>query len=86
MADVSYIVQSKGQGEVVTALKKFVVVQATVSKDDTITISELTTIESARAYALDDAAHVDMSAATNVLTVIEDPCASEKVVILVVGS
>ena len=86
MADVSYIVHSKGQGELVTQLKKYVIVQATVSKDDTITIAELANIEGVSIYSLTDSHSIARTLDTNVITITEDPCSGEKIIILALGT
>ena len=49
-------------------------------------MAELTSIDDVRAFALDDADVIDATVATNVVTITEDPCSSEKVIVLVVGS
>lgn len=86
MSDVSYIAHKEGRGQNITPLKKYVCIEAVVDKDDTITVKELTTIDAAYAYALDDADVIDVGTATNVVTINEDPCTDERIILLVVGS
>jgi len=86
MAEVSYIQTSKGRGESVTLLLKYVLIKATVSEGDTITVDELSNITSVTALALDDGAAIAMTALNNIITVTETPAVSEQVMILVVGS
>ena len=85
MADREYIQRSKGQGKTVTNLKKFGLLEATVSKDDTITVADLVTIDSAKIVTEDTAADVDCTFDDNIITITEDPCVNKKVVVLVVG-
>ena len=84
MADKSYIVKSSGQGQLVTALKRFLIVEATVSQNDTLTISEFTAVDNAKAMSLDDGADAAVSVDTNVITVTE-VVTDEKIIVLVVG-
>jgi len=86
MGAVSYTVKKHGLGQTVADLKKYYLFEATVSKTNTITIAELTTITKAKLIALDDGDDIDCTVLTNVITITEDPCTSEKIVGLVVGS
>ena len=86
MVDVSYFMKKQGQGQTVTNLKKWVVLEATVDTDDTITVDELVAVNNAYAYALDDGAVVAVSVATNVVTVTEAALTDEKIIVLAIGT
>jgi len=72
--------------ETVTGTKQIVVTpavtqkrvdfQATVSTDDTITISDLTTIDGAALLKLSDGTAVTCTVATNVITITQSPLSS----------
>ena len=86
MAQASYEIYAKGQGKSVSNLKKYVVLKATVSLDDTITVSQLSSIDGVKILSLVDGAEVACTEVDNVITITEDPCANVQVVVMVIGS
>ena len=86
MADVSYEVKKLGQGQDVSYLKKYVVLEVNEIDDaDTITVAELTTVNSAKVINLSDATDVGVTLATNVITIDEAALADAHVIVLAVG-
>ena len=85
MGAATYTTKKLGLGQTVVDLKKYYLFEATVSKTNTITIAELTTITAVMLYNLTSGADIDCTILTNVITITEDPCSSVKIVGLVVG-
>ena len=81
MTDVAEIVTSC-KTTVVTAAteKKYITFEATVSKDQTVTLGDLTDILGAALFKKSDGSAVDFTEATNVITITEDPCSSVPIV------
>ena len=77
------VVQSKDE----SLLKKYVTVEVRVIDDaDTVTIDNLTTIDSVKVIDLADAADVTADIATNVVTINDAGVTGDHVVMLVVGT
>jgi len=81
MADRAEIVTSSKQTVVTPAVeKKYLTFEATVSKDDTVTLGDLAEILGAALFKKSDGATVDFTFDDNVLTITEDPCSNVPVV------
>ena len=65
--------------------KQVVTIEATVSTDDTITLSDLTTINGAALLKRSDGSAITCTVATNVITVTQATTTSVPVVGIVVG-
>lgn len=87
MAERTPVLSKAVQGKDVTLLKKYVTVEIEVIDDgDTVTVSNLTTIESATVIDLADATAVAADIATNVVTINDVGVSQDHVVMLVVGT
>ena len=85
MAAATYEAKKTGQGKTTTSLKKYYLIESTVTMNDTITIAELTTVTAADIRNLDTGAAITCTVATNVITV-TGAATAVKCIILVVGS
>jgi len=85
MAAASYSVKKFGQGQTVTDLKKYYLLECTVSISDTITVAELTAVTAATIYNLSTAAIITCTVGTNIITV-TGAATSVKVVVIVLGT
>ena len=86
MADVSYEIQKQIQSKTVTDLKKVVLVESTVSTNDTVPITELSTITSAVVLNATSGATLTCSVATNVVTITQSTQTNVKCIILALGT
>ena len=90
MSAVTYVIKKQGQGQLVVDNKKYVVFEAEVDETDTIRITELSSIDSAKLIALDNSADVSCTIGTgendNVLTITQSGASNEKIVGIVVGN
>ena len=74
------------QSAVITLLKKAVLLEATVSKNDTVVVSEIAILAVHEVFlAADGTAVAHTVASNNVITITEDPCASQQVYIVCIG-
>lgn len=86
MSDKTYTVKDQGQGQTVTNLKKHLTLEVTsISNADTVTVAALTTVNKAKVLDLSDAAEYDVTLDDNIITIADGDCASDHVIILVVG-
>ena len=86
MPDKTYSVKSQGQAQTVTNLKKYLTLEVTsISKDDTITVDALTTVNAAKVIDLANATEYTATVLTNVITITDVLCVSKHVIVLVVG-
>jgi hypothetical protein len=86
MSDKTYSVKSQGQGQTVTNLKKYLTLEVTsISKDDTITVDALTTVNKAQVIDLSDGTEYTNTVLTNVITITDVLCVTKHVIVLVVG-
>jgi len=86
MSDKTYSVKSQGQAQTVTNLKKYLTLEVTsISKDDTITVDALTTVNAAKVIDLANATEYTATVLTNVITITDVLCVSKHVIVLVVG-
>ena len=85
MADVSYSVQKAGQGQDVSYLKKYVVLDTTVDDADTITVVELGTVQVVSIINLSDGSVIGSTLATNVITIDEAALSAAHVLVSAVG-
>jgi len=86
MSDKTYVVKDQGQGQTVTNLKKHLTLEVTsISKDDTITVANLTTVNVVKVIDLADAAVYTATVLTNVITITDVLCVTKHVIVLVVG-
>lgn len=86
MSDKTYIVKDQGQGQTVTNLKKHLTLEVTsITKDDTITVAALTTVNAAKVIDLANAAEYTATVLTNVITITDVLCVSKHVIVLAVG-
>jgi len=74
------------QSQTVTALKKAVLVEATVTTGDTVPILELTSIDVVACYNATTGAVVTATELTNVVTITEMALTNVKIFILVIGA
>ena len=81
MTDVAEIVTSS-KVTVVTAAteKKYITFEATVSKDQTVTLGDLSDILGAALFKKSDGSTVNFTEATNIITITQDPCSSVAIV------
>ena len=75
----------QNQARSTTILKKLVACDSTVSKNDTVVMSELTTLTVHEVYNATTGVAVAHTVLTNVITITEDPCLNVKVFIVCVG-
>ena len=81
MTDVSETVTSSKQTIVTAAVeKKYITFEATVSRTNTITLGDLTSILYAKLCKKADGADVSCTVGTNVITITESPCSSVEIV------
>ena len=86
MADKQYSVVKAGKGQDITYLKKHITLEvASISDGDTITVSELTTVNTVSVIDLEDGVSYSTTLATNVITIDDALCSSDHVIVLVVG-
>ena len=86
MADVTYEVKKQGQGQDISYLKKWVVLEVSEIDDaDTITVSELTTVNKAQIVNLSDASEVGKTVVDNVITIDEAALADAHIIVLAIG-
>lgn len=86
MSDKTYIVKDQGQGQTVTNLKKHLTLEVTsITKDDTITVAALTTVNKAVVIDLANAAEYTATVLTNVITITDVLCVTKHVIVLAVG-
>lgn len=75
------------QGKDTTLLKKYVTLEVDVIDDaDTVTVTNLTTIDSAKVIDLADASDITADIATNVVTINDVSVSADHIVILAVGT
>lgn len=86
MADVSYEIQKQIQSKTVTDLKKVVLVESTVSTNDTVPIAELATVTSAVVLNATSGATLTATVATNVVTITQSTQTNVKCIILALGT
>jgi hypothetical protein len=87
MADKTYNVKEQGQGQTITNLKKHLTLEVvSISKDDTITVANLTTVNIATVIDLASGVEYTNTVLTNVITITDVGCASDHVIVLAVGS
>ena len=86
MGDKTYNVIKNEQLQTITTEKVAIMITATVAKDDTVTVDQLTTLVDAKAFIAATGVEVACTVATNVVTITEDPLASTKCVFIVIGS
>lgn len=80
-----YSTQAYEQYKTITLGKLCLTIKATVSLDDTITVSELSDIDVVKAVVLSTGAECAISAVDNVITIDEDPLSDKEVILLVIG-
>jgi hypothetical protein len=86
MADQTYNIIKAGQGQTITNLKKHVTLEVTsISDTDTITVDELDTVNVAVVIDLSDGTEYTVTLSTNVITIDDQACSSDHVIVLVVG-
>ncbi len=85
MSAITPTVKKQGKGQTVTDLKSYFVFEATAAKDDTITITGLTTINYCKICKLSDGSDVSNTVSGNVITITQNPFASALVVGMAVG-
>lgn len=87
MADRTYDVKNQGQGQDITYLKKYKVLEVeSISDADTVTVDGFTTVDAAKVVDLSDGTEYTVTLATNVVTIDDAGCSSDHVIILVIGS
>ena len=86
MADRTYDLQKQVQSKLVTNLKKSVLLEATVSTDDTITVGQLTAVTAAVVKKAVDGTAVSCTVLTNVITITEVALTNVQVVVFAIGA
>ena len=86
MAELTYLNPKVLATRTITTTKKAVVIETTASKNDTIAISELTTLTACEAWNASTGAQVDVTIDTNKVKVTEDSLVAVKIIVCVVGT
>lgn len=86
MSDKTYTVKDQGQGQDISLLKKHSTLEITsISDTDTITVANMTTVNSAKVVDLADGTEYTTTLLTNVITIDDVGCSNDHVIVLVVG-
>ena len=82
----TYVSAKVQQAQTVTPLKKAVLLEATVTTGDTISVSELASIDSVACYNATSGLAITATELTNVVTITEVGLTDAKIFVLVVGA
>ena len=86
MGDKTYEIINYKQLESITIEKRALLINATLTDGDNITVDQLTTIDSAVAFYASDGWEVNVTILGNKLTVDESLLLNDNVIFLVIGS
>ena len=87
MAEKIGEVRAQSQARDVTLLKKHATIEVLDLDDtDTVTVDSMTTIDSAKVINLSNAGDINVTLATNVITIDDEGVSNDHVIILVVGT